>query len=432
MQFILNPGSIRVNNCSGNNNFAPLEVSVNMKSENFDISEYQYDLPDERIAKFPLKRRDQSKLLIWNKGKISHDIFSRLTHHLPAKSLLMFNNTRVIPARLRFRRKTGAVIEIFLLEPLRPSTEWEKVMQSEGTCTWRCLVGHKKRWKEGEVLEKETGGDKDPSFRLQAIFENRENNEVRFTWSAGHRFAKVIESAGLTPIPPYLNRETVPEDRQRYQTIYSEKEGAVAAPTAGLHFTLETFANLKRKGIKTDFITLHVSAGTFKPVKTTDYREHPMHAEQIVITLENIRALLEHKNEIIAVGTTSMRSLESLYWYGVRLMTGKGTSFHIEKLFPYHFDDFNLPDKREVFEYLIRYMNEKRTDRLQGETEIFIFPGYKFKVCNGLITNFHMPGSTLLLLIAAFTKGKWKEIYREALEKDYRFLSYGDSSLILG
>ncbi len=401
-----------------------------MISGPFDISAYQYDLPEEKIARFPLKQRDTSKLLIWNKGEIFHDAFHNIERWLPEKSLLVFNDTRVIPARMLFNRKTGAVIEIFLLEPVKPSREIEQVMHRKSPCSWRCLIGNRKKWKSGEMLEKELHG-KRGVIRLRATLENQENNEVRFSWDAEMPFSEIVESAGLTPIPPYLKRETVPEDKQRYQTIYSRKEGAVAAPTAGLHFTPEIFKRLSRKGIKTDFITLHVSAGTFKPVKTSDYRDHPMHSEQIIFTIENIRSLLQHEQRIVAVGTTSMRSLESLYWYGIQLMAGKSDGFHITKLFPYRSDPGFLPDKREVFGYLISYMEKNGLKRLQGETEIFIFPGYEFRVCDALITNFHMPGSTLLLLVAAFTNGDWREIYRQAMENDYRFLSYGDSSLII-
>ncbi len=408
-----------------------LEVKLkNMVSESFNISAYQYDLPEERIARFPLKKRDISKLLVWDKGKISHDIFQNIDRRLPEKSLLVFNNAKVIPARVLFKRKTGASIEIFLLDPLKPSSDIEQVMNQKGPCTWLCLIGNKKKWKADEILEKELYGDKD-TFLLQAVLENRENNEVRISWDADLTFSEVIDLAGLIPIPPYLKRETVPEDKQRYQTIYSRKEGAVAAPTAGLHFSPETFKKLEGKNIKTDFITLHVSAGTFKPVKTSDYRKHPMHTEQIIFTMENIRNLLQHNGKVIAVGTTSMRSLESLYWYGVKLISGKDDVFHIGKLFPYRSDTGILPDKRKVFEYILNDMGKRGLEQLQGKTEIFIFPGYNFRVCDGLITNFHMPGSTLLLLVAAFTNGEWKKIYREAIDNDYRFLSYGDSSLIL-
>jgi len=401
-----------------------------MTFEKPDIRAYQYELPDDRIAKHPLAKRDLSKLLIWNDGKISHRTFNDIQDHLPDDSLLVFNNTKVIPARIHFKRKTGANIEVFLLEPVRPTGEIEQIMHKKDPCTWRCLIGNKKKWKTDEILEKQiTSGNN--VFYIKATPENLEKNEICFSWTAPMQFADVIEQAGLTPIPPYLNREAVESDKQRYQTVYSRKEGAVAAPTAGLHFTPEIIDHLTKNGFKTDYITLHVSAGTFKPVKTQDYRDHPMHAEQIVFSKDNIRSILNHEDKVIAVGTTSMRSLESLYWYGVKLITGKGDEFHIEKLLPYKYMGMNLPSKKEVFEYLFNYMDNQNLEKLHGETEIFIFPGYNFQVCDGLITNFHMPGSTLLLLVAAFTNGAWKQIYDEALNKNYRFLSYGDSSLLL-
>lgn len=401
-----------------------------MTFEKPDINSYQYDLPKDRIAKYPLEKRDHSKLLVWKRGKITHGAFKDILKYIPQDALLVFNNTKVIPARIHFKRKTGANIEIFLLEPVRPSSETEQVMQSTDPCTWRCLVGNKKKWKAGEVLEKSVS-IRNESFSLRASMEDREENKICFSWDANLQFAEVIEQAGLTPIPPYLNREATGSDRQRYQTVYSRKEGAVAAPTAGLHFTPKTFSDLNKKSVRSEFITLHVSAGTFKPVKTRDYRKHPMHTEQIIFSKENIRNLLNNDHKLIAVGTTSMRSLESLYWYGVKLMTGKEKAFHIEKLFPYAFHSTALPSKNEVFEYLLSYMGEQDIEKLPGKTEIFIFPGYEFRVCDGLITNFHMPGSTLLLLVAAFTNGDWNHIYQAALENNYRFLSYGDSSLLL-
>lgn len=403
---------------------------IHMKFENPDITTYKYNLPDDRIAKYPVEKRDLSKLLIWDKGKISHHTFKDIHNHLPGNSLLIFNNTKVIPARINFKRKTGANIEVFLLEPIRPTSDIEQIMHQKDPCTWHCLIGNKKKWKTDEILEKEIISGNN-IFKLKVSFDNHEKNEVHFSWTAPVQFAEVIEQAGIMPIPPYLNRKTETSDKQRYQTVYSKKEGAVAAPTAGLHFTPKVFDNLSGIGIQIDFITLHVSAGTFKPVKTKDYRNHPMHAEQIVFSKQNIRSMLNHNNKLIAVGTTSMRSLESLYWYGVKMITGKGDEFHIEKLFPYEFTKTDLPSKKEVFEYLLNYMDSHNMEKLHGETEIFIFPGYKFQVCDGLITNFHMPGSTLLLLVAAFTNGNWEKIYNEALEKNYRFLSYGDSSLLL-
>ncbi len=390
-----------------------------MKQEStIQLSDYQYQLPDEKIAKFPLSQRDSSKLLHFEDGSIHHYHFFDLPGLLPQDTLMVFNNTKVIPARMIFQRQSGAKIEIFLLHPLAPSTEINKIMISTGPVAWHTMIGNLKKWKTGEALIGHALIHGRP-IQIKATLLDREARKVEFEWN-GHQipFAAVVEASGEVPLPPYLNRKATEEDKPRYQTVYSQKEGAVAAPTAGLHFTEKTFDDLKSKGIQTDYLTLHVGAGTFQPIKSEAVVEHPMHSEQIIIQRENIEKLLHQKGNIVAVGTTSMRSLESLYWYGVKLALGKDTEFLIPKLFPY---EEGLPQLslKDSLETILHHMNDSQVNEITGSTEIFIMPGYKFRVCNGLLTNFHQPASTLILLVAAFTKGEWKSIYHEALVHNY-------------
>lgn len=392
------------------------------------LSDYQYDLPDERIAKFPLSKRDDSKLLHFEEGNIKHLQFTDLPALIPSESLLVFNNTKVIPARIFFYKPSGAKIEIFLLKPLSPTSVINEIMLSEGPVTWETMIGNAKKWKDDEILKGELIID-GQKIILEAQLINREKRHVAFTWNIQKPFCSIIDACGEVPLPPYLNRAAVEEDKPRYQTVYSQKEGAVAAPTAGLHFTPEILDQLQQHKIQLDYLTLHVSAGTFQPIKEEMVDQHPMHSEQVIITQENIRNFISNHSNIIAVGTTSMRSLESLYWYGVKLIKEKDKLFFIPKLYPYQ-DHQIYPTAKESFMAILSYMEEYDLKEITGSTEIFIMPGYTFKVCNGLITNFHQPGSTLILLVAAFTKGAWKKIYDEALTNDYRFLSYGDSSLL--
>jgi S-adenosylmethionine:tRNA ribosyltransferase-isomerase len=390
---------------------------------NVNIKDFSYELPADRIAAHPLEQRDQSKLLVYRQGNLIHDRFSGLIHHLPPDSTLYFNNTRVIQARLHFEKESGAEIEVFLLNPVSPSTLLNTVMQSTATCQWKCTIGNMKRWKDGTVLLK-----KDDKFELKAVLVQRTEGLVEFKWTGDVPFAVIVDHFGETPLPPYLRRAPEEEDRKRYQTVYSKNEGAVAAPTAGLHFTPSILEALDTVGIKRQFLTLHVSAGTFQPVKVENAAEHVMHREQVVISRENINALLE-KRFVIAVGTTSMRSLESLYWYGVKLQSDPQAPFYISQQ-----DAYTLKAELSLDESLqnvLKRMDYEKTDLLTGDTAIYIMPGYTFKVCRGLITNFHQPGSTLILLVAAFVGEDWRRIYRAALENDYRFLSYGDSSLLL-
>jgi S-adenosylmethionine:tRNA ribosyltransferase-isomerase len=396
------------------------------------LDDFTYDLPSEKIALFPLAQRDHSRLQVYRQGQITHTHFYELAQFIPAESLLVFNNTRVIPARIYFRRSSGAVIEIFLLQPENLHESIHTVMQMQGGCTWKCLIGNKKRWKEGEVLQQSihlTGTE----IQLTASLLNRDEQLVHLQWTpATVRFSELLPQLGEIPLPPYLNRRVTDRDQESYQTVYSVKEGAVAAPTAGLHFTEAVLASLREKGVNTDFVTLHVGAGTFQPIKATNVLQHPMHGEQIVFNQANIRLLLEKIAHIVAVGTTSMRALESLYWYGVKLLLQPAdTSFFIKKLFPYESDPVHLPTASDALQQVLLHMEQNGYEEVIGETQILIVPGYSFRLCKGLVTNYHQPGSTLLLLIAAFIGPDWRKVYAEALENNYRFLSYGDSSLLL-
>ncbi|MEM8894376.1 MAG: S-adenosylmethionine:tRNA ribosyltransferase-isomerase [Bacteroidota bacterium] len=393
-----------------------------------DLTQYHYDLPESRIAKYPLEERDTSKLLIYRNGEVEQEVFRDLSQQIESGTTLVFNNTKVIPARLYFEKDTGARIEIFLLHPLSPSPLVPLAMEAIGHATWDCMIGNKKRWKQGQILTRKLKVN-GQNVNLKAAY-GEADNQVSLDWDRNDiRFVDIVEAAGQVPLPPYLNREANEDDKPRYQTVYSKKEGAVAAPTAGLHFTPQVLESLKAKGIHEEFLTLHVSAGTFQPIKVDDVTLHPMHSEQVVIAKANLQNLLKAK-AIIPVGTTSMRTLESLYWYGVKLHEADDDTFSVSKLAPYQ-EYESLPSRNQSFEAVIRHMDGLGQDEMIGETEIFIFPGYDFKVCDGLVTNFHQPGSTLILLIAAFIGEDWKKVYDYALANDFRFLSYGDSSLLM-
>ncbi|HEY5823500.1 MAG TPA: S-adenosylmethionine:tRNA ribosyltransferase-isomerase [Cyclobacteriaceae bacterium] len=388
------------------------------------ISEFTYSLPDDRIAYHPLAERDQSKLLYYHQGKIDHRIFKELPELLPSDCILFFNDTKVIPARLHFQKDTGAEIEIFLLNPVAPSTLLQVSMQSKESTTWKCTIGNLKRWSTDLILTKRVS-----KGEVHAQLIDRQEGIVKFSWSSGISFAEMIGEFGATPLPPYIKREAEQKDLERYQTVYSHFEGAVAAPTAGLHFTENVLNQIQQKGIPVDFLTLHVSAGTFQPVKVENALEHIMHSEQIVISKKNIQNLLIGK-KVIAVGTTSMRSLESLYWYGVKLLTNPKAEFIITQNDPYLETSFLLSTE-ESLRAILQHMEKEELENIIGHTSIYILPGYSFKICKGLVTNFHQPGSTLMLLVAALVGKDWKKIYDAALKNDYRFLSYGDSSLLL-
>ncbi|HEX5170688.1 MAG TPA: S-adenosylmethionine:tRNA ribosyltransferase-isomerase [Cyclobacteriaceae bacterium] len=389
------------------------------------LNDYTYELPPDRIALYPLKERDQSKLLFYRDGQISHYIFDRLPDLLPPNSFLFFNDTKVIPARLIFQKETGAEIEIFLLNPLAPSPLLTKAMVARESCVWECTVGNMKRWKNDVVLLREVDG-----IRMEARLKDRNKGYVQFSWNSHLTFSELIMRFGDTPLPPYLHRKAESSDRERYQTVYSRYEGAVAAPTAGLHFTNRTMDALVARGFGYDFLTLHVSAGTFQPLKVERAEEHVMHEERIVVTRKNLDPLLNETNFIVPVGTTSMRTLESLYWYGVKLLGNPESEFVVSQHDPYLETD-SLPTRHNAIKAVIGFMERNNLKLVHGNTSIYIRPGYSFRVCNGLITNFHQPGSTLLLLVAAFIGGDWKKVYDEALLHDYRFLSYGDSSLLI-
>ncbi|MER0438979.1 S-adenosylmethionine:tRNA ribosyltransferase-isomerase [Emticicia sp. W12TSBA100-4] len=398
-----------------------------------NLEKYNYELPDERIARFPVEPRDSSKLLLYKDFQISEDIFYNVKNHLPDNTFLVFNNTKVIPARLFFQKANGVVIEVFLLNPVEPSNVVSQVMETTETCTWACMIGNKKRFKEKIVgtynIEVGEYRIRPENVELTAELVDSEKNHVKFSWNNSDlTFAEIVRYFGQIPLPPYLKRETEQKDYDTYQTVYSKNDGAVAAPTAGLHFTEQVFADLAQKGIKHDFVTLHVGAGTFQPIKVQNVVEHKMHCEQIVFDKSFIINLLENVSFVIPVGTTSMRSLESLYWFGVKLLLGK-QDFFIEKLLPYNQTESFTAE--QSLKAVIDYMTENNLSQLVGETEIFIFPSYEFKICKGIITNFHQPDSTLILLVAALVGENWKKIYDYALENNFRFLSYGDSSLLI-
>ncbi len=384
---------------------------------NLKLDDFLYDLPNNKIARQPANERGQSKLLFYDRGSISHHSFSMIEKLLPRESLLVFNDTKVIPARLILYKETGARIEIFLLEPIKPSSVHEEVMNEKKTCSWKCMIGNAKKWKITSRIMLST-------FQFEVI--RISENEVQFRWENGSSFSDLLTKIGKIPLPPYIDREVEEEDKARYQTVYSKMKGAVAAPTAGLHFSKEIIEKLNVSKIRTDFLTLHVSAGTFQPIKFEKIEEHPMHNEQVWISKGNIENLLNHKTAI-AVGTTSMRTMESLYWYGVKLLQGE-EKFFINKNDPYHLKKEN---RNKALTAILSHMDRHGVDKIGGKTEIFIYPGYEFQICDGLITNYHLPGSTLILLIAAFIGEDWRKVYEEALANDYRFLSYGDSSLLL-
>ncbi|PSL22701.1 S-adenosylmethionine:tRNA ribosyltransferase-isomerase [Dyadobacter jiangsuensis] len=399
------------------------------EAEAIDLESYTYDLPDDRIAKYPMEVRDQSKLMVYKRGEINHLRFTDITSQLPADTLLVFNDTKVIPARAHFRKETGAVIELLLLHPELPTRVINDAMLVKHSCVWECMIGNKKRWKAGDALSNviQVNGKE---VHLQVSYHDYEHNLVKLTWDADVTFLDLVKALGEIPLPPYLNRDTEEPDKETYQTVYAHHDGAVAAPTAGLHFTPRVFEALAEKGIRKSFLTLHVGAGTFQPIKVEKVTEHRMHSEQVVFTRALIDNLLQSVNHIVPVGTTSLRSLESLYWYGVKLFKGETTDFHIEKLYPYPWKEAEPPSATQSLQAIADYMDASGFQEIVGETEIFIFPGYRFRLCRGIITNYHQPGSTLILLVAAFVGNDWKTIYSEALAKEYRFLSYGDSSLL--
>ncbi|MDH6358462.1 S-adenosylmethionine:tRNA ribosyltransferase-isomerase [Parabacteroides sp. PF5-9] len=400
--------------------------------QQIQIEDYNYALPDDRIAKFPLPKRDESKLLLYRNGEINETLFKCITHHLPQEALLIFNNTRVIQARLLFQKETGAQIEIFCLEPAVPH-DYIQIFQQTKQCSWTCLVGNLKKWK-GEVLQKKIRVHGKETL-LQAVKQqsNGDTHLIEFTWEADFTFAELLEAAGILPIPPYLHRQTESSDLKTYQTVYSKIKGSVAAPTAGLHFTPEVLSELDIKGFDRAEVTLHVGAGTFRPVKSEKIGDHEMHTEYISVSRQTIEKIKENIHQIIAVGTTSVRTLESLYYIGSILESDPEISpdkLAVGQWLPYEIENKTLT-ATDALQRILDYLDRKKRDTLITTTQIIIAPGYDFKIVKGIITNFHQPKSTLLLLISAFVKEDWKSIYDYALTHDFRFLSYGDSSLLL-
>ena len=394
------------------------------------IEDYDYPLPDERIARYPLAERDHSKLLCLKGETISEHHFHDLPDLLPKETMLVFNDTRVIHARLFFHKETGAVIEVFCLEPHGMAVS--EAFEQRERCTWTCFIGNNKKWKEGVLSGKwqSEGGE----FMLSATRREAVGNAwvVEFSWTGGMSFAEVIEAAGVIPLPPYLKREAEASDSVRYQTVYAHHEGSVAAPTAGLHFTPELLEKLRRGGVETEYVTLHVGAGTFKPVNTPTIGEHEMHVEPVHVTADNLHRLVGHKGRsIVAVGTTSVRTLESLYWFGVQLQEQPDLPMmHINQWDPYTLDAQGM-DYADAYGNILHWMERHDIDRLDGETQLMIAPGYRYRVVKGLVTNFHQPKSTLLLLVGALIADRWHDCYRYALDHGFRFLSYGDSCLFL-
>ncbi len=402
------------------------------KIKDIRMEDFDYPLTDERIAKYPVNERDHSKLLIWEKGICQEKVFYELPEILPPGDLLIYNNTKVIQARLRFHKASGAEIEIFCLEPESPK-DYERVFQTTKCCEWQCLVGNSRKWKEGRLSEMVMIGSKSVEFTAERIEKlDGMSNVIRFQWDDGDiTFGEMLEHFGQLPIPPYLNRETEESDKRTYQTVYSRIEGSVAAPTAGLHFTNDVLSKLVLRGIAEDEVTLHVGAGTFQPVKSETIGGHPMHKETISVRKTTIENIIKHLGHIVAVGTTSVRTLESLYFFGCQLLKDDNErEMIVEQWEPY--DTEHSVEPAVALQGIVDYLTKHRLTSFEAETRIIIVPGYEFRIVNKLITNFHQPKSTLLLLISAFVGGDgWKNIYDFALQNDFRFLSYGDSSLLI-
>lgn len=408
---------------------------MNENPKHIHIRDFQYDLPDERIAKFPLPQRDHSKLLLYRQGEVSEDHFYNLPRHIPAGSLMIFNNTKVIQARLHFRKETGALIEVFCLEPIEPN-DYALNFQQTHHSAWLCMIGNLKKWKEGPLHREMTVKGLPVTLTATRGECRGTSHWVDFTWdNAEVTFADILEVFGELPIPPYLNRETQESDLVTYQTVYSKIKGSVAAPTAGLHFTPRVLDDLKQQGIDLEELTLHVGAGTFKPVKSEEIEGHEMHTEYISVSRDTIAKLLAHNARAIAVGTTSVRTLESLYHIGLTVMEHPDASeeeLHVRQWQPYELsaEKTSIP-ATEALQALLDYLNRHQLEALHTSTQIIIAPGYDYKIVKAMVTNFHQPQSTLLLLVSAFVHGDWRKIYDYALAHDFRFLSYGDSSLLI-
>lgn len=409
-----------------------------MHPKNISIQDYTYDLPEEKIARYPLAERDASKILIYKDGKIFEDIYRNIDIHLPENSLLIFNNTKVVEARLLFQKPTGGIIEIFCLEPHEQYADITSAMLHHGKVLWKCLVGGASKWKRGQVLEKKIiTADKEILLHGAYIEKRTDHFIIELSWSpANMSFAELLHHAGAIPLPPYIKREAEKNDAERYQTIYAQYDGSVAAPTAGLHFTPAIFEKLKKKNIHVDFVTLHVGAGTFKPVKSKTLEEHEMHAEFIDVSKDAIENILRHLNDtVVAVGTTSCRTIESLYWLGVKVRKQERSSgIQLSQWEAYELSRQNISSV-DALQALLEWMEKNSLKRLITKTQIIIAPGYKAKIVQALITNFHQPNSTLLLLEATLIGDDpiaigWRKVYDYALQNDFRFLSYGDGCLL--
>lgn len=402
------------------------------EAKHIRISDYDYPLPDERIAKFPLPERDSSKLLVYRHGEVSEDHFTSLPQYLKPGMLMVFNNTKVIQARLHFRKETGALIEVFCLEPYSPADYAQNFQQTE-TCSWLCMIGNLKKWKEGVLRKEMTVNGRDLILCAERGEAVGTSHAVRFSWNdSSVTFSDILECMGELPIPPYLNRETLESDKKTYQTVYSKIKGSVAAPTAGLHFTERVLSALDNAGIEREELTLHVGAGTFKPVKSEEIEGHDMHTEYISVRRSTIEKLIAHNGEAVAVGTTSVRTLESLYYIGLKLekdMELSEEGLHVNQWEPYE-EASGLSTVRAL-QNIVDWLDRHGIETLHTSTQIIIAPGYKYHIVKAMVTNFHQPKSTLLLLVSAFVNGDWHRIYDYALSHDFRFLSYGDSSLLI-
>ena len=405
-----------------------------MDTKHIQIKDFNYNLPDERIAKFPLAKRDNSKLLLYRHGEVTEDVFHNIAQYLPKGALMVFNNTKVIQARLHFRKETGSLIEVFLLEPYMPA-DYEQMFQTTGHCSWLCMIGNLKKWKEGTLKRTFDVKGKEVTLVAERKEDVHKSYRVDFSWDASDvSWAELLDAVGELPIPPYLNRETQESDKTTYQTVYSKIKGSVAAPTAGLHFTPEVLADIDRHGIDREELTLHVGAGTFKPVKSEEIQDHEMHTEYICVHRQTLEKLIRHEAKAIAVGTTSVRTLESLYYIGVKLEKTLDLSeeeLHVCQWEPYENAVAKPITPLKAIENILAYLDKHGLSALHASTQIIIAPGYEYNIVKMLVTNFHQPQSTLLLLVSAFVHGDWHKIYDYALAHDFRFLSYGDSSLLI-
>ncbi len=403
---------------------------------NISIKDYTYELPAERIALHPLPERDASKLLLYREGKISEDVFKNIAGFIPEGSLVVFNNTKVINARIRFRRHTGGVVEIFCLEPAGDLREYQQVMSQQGTSVWKCFAGNAAKWKDEESLMlaiPSHDGSDEIQVKAEKLSRHADHYIIRFSWTPPQlHFAEILDKAGDVPLPPYIKRQTIDEDKGRYQTVYAEQEGSVAAPTAGLHFTPQILANLSAKSVQPVYVTLHVGAGTFKPVKAETMEGHDMHAEWMDVDANSIRSLMQDDRGIVAVGTTSLRTIESLYWMGVKAALSPG----LTELSLAQWDVYESPlvdarfTRKEALQALLNWMQAHGRENIFAQTQLLISPGYRFRVAQALVTNFHQPESTLLLLVAAAVGKQWRDIYAYAMSHGFRFLSYGDGSYL--